>query len=232
MEIFIVVALGALLLFMVFNTRKKQRLQQENLATNLVPGARVMTTFGLFGTVVSINEDENQVVIESSPGTVLTLHKQAIGRVEPAESDVPVVDVPDDASSLEESSDKSYGDRIDEEDDLDARLREGAEARDADTHDSYSTETGADDLGARDTAADADVSVEGDDTVADRDLNDRDLNDGPQAPGESSSLEESRDVDEVWVDDAADESSLESVEPQGPPNDDANVEGDDRPTKA
>ena len=31
-----------------------------------------MTNFGVFGTILSIDEDENQVLIETSPGTVLT----------------------------------------------------------------------------------------------------------------------------------------------------------------
>ena len=45
-----------------------------------MPGAKVMTTFGVFGTVLSIDEENNQVTIESGPGTVLRVHRQAIGR--------------------------------------------------------------------------------------------------------------------------------------------------------
>ena len=45
-----------------------------------------MTNFGVFGTILSIDEDENQVLLETSPGTVLTVHRQTIARVvEPAE---------------------------------------------------------------------------------------------------------------------------------------------------
>ena len=44
-----------------------------------------MTNFGVFGTILSIDEDENQVLLETSPGTVLTVHRQTIARVvEPA----------------------------------------------------------------------------------------------------------------------------------------------------
>ena len=40
-----------------------------------------MTNFGVFGTILSIDEDENQVLLETSPGTVLTVHRQTIARV-------------------------------------------------------------------------------------------------------------------------------------------------------
>ena len=35
-----------------------------------------MTNFGVFGTILSIDEEENQVLLETSPGTVLTVHRQ------------------------------------------------------------------------------------------------------------------------------------------------------------
>ena len=47
----------------------------------VVPGAKVMTNFGVFGTILSIDEEENQVQLESTPGTVLTVHRQTIARV-------------------------------------------------------------------------------------------------------------------------------------------------------
>jgi preprotein translocase subunit YajC len=50
--------------------------------------------------------EENKVVIESGPGTVLTVHRQAIGTIEQPVADTPLDDelggteVPDDLSSL------------------------------------------------------------------------------------------------------------------------------------
>lgn len=106
MEMILILGFGALLIFFMMNSRKKQRQQQEKLSTGLVPGARVMTSFGVFGTVVEVLPEENKVVIESGPGTVLTVHRQAIGTIEQPVADTPLDDelggteVPDDLSSL------------------------------------------------------------------------------------------------------------------------------------
>ena len=83
MDIVLLVALGALLLFFMFNSRRRQKAQQEKLSTGLVPGAQVMTTFGMFGEVVDVDDDGIKVTIETTPGTRLTVHKQAIGQIEP-----------------------------------------------------------------------------------------------------------------------------------------------------
>jgi preprotein translocase subunit YajC len=69
----------------MFRGRKKQRQQQEQMKSELRPGAQVMTQFGLFGTVVSIDEAENKVVLELSPGSTATVHTQAVARIMPDE---------------------------------------------------------------------------------------------------------------------------------------------------
>ncbi|NQD39670.1 preprotein translocase subunit YajC [Glutamicibacter halophytocola] len=71
------VALFAVLIFMMFRGRKKQSAQQEKLKNNTVPGAKVMTNSGIFGTVVGIDA-EDRVQVEVANGVVLTLHRQAI----------------------------------------------------------------------------------------------------------------------------------------------------------
>lgn len=82
MDLLIPLALAALLIFFLFNSRRKQKARAEQIKSGLVPGATVMTTFGVFGTVLSIDEENNQVTIESGPGTVLRVHRQAIGQIE------------------------------------------------------------------------------------------------------------------------------------------------------
>ena len=98
MDLLIPLALAALLIFFLFNSRRKQKARAEQIKSGLMPGATVMTTFGVFGTVLSIDEENNQVTIESGPGTVLRVHRQAIGQVENPEAaasvDAPVADAP------------------------------------------------------------------------------------------------------------------------------------------
>lgn len=100
-----------LVLFMFRNSRKRQRAAQE-LQEKVAPGAEVMTNFGLFGTIVSIDAEENKVVLETGPGTTATVHRQTIARViDPAEA-AAATETGD--ASLEEPE---FGERLDPEDD-------------------------------------------------------------------------------------------------------------------
>lgn len=81
---FVTIAMIVVLLLLVFfmfrNQRRRQRDAQQ-MQNQLVPGAEVMTNFGLFGTVVSIDEAENKVRLEISPGNIVTVHRQVVARI-------------------------------------------------------------------------------------------------------------------------------------------------------
>jgi preprotein translocase subunit YajC len=92
------------LAFLIFTMFRKQRKMKKEVAeqrTQMVPGTEVMTNFGLFGTIVSLDEDHNKALNEISPGVTATVHTQTLSKVVASE---PVVEeehtVPDDASSL------------------------------------------------------------------------------------------------------------------------------------
>ena len=55
-------------IFMMFRRNKKTKEQQATLQSQFAPGVEVMTSFGLFGRIVSMDDDENKVVLELSPG--------------------------------------------------------------------------------------------------------------------------------------------------------------------
>ncbi|UKA64812.1 preprotein translocase subunit YajC [Arthrobacter sp. FW306-04-A] len=92
-------AMLGVFIFMMFRRNKKTQQQQAKLQSQFAPGVDVMTSFGLYGRIVSMDDAENKVVLELSPGNFATVHRQAVTKiVEPAEE--AAVDVPDDASSL------------------------------------------------------------------------------------------------------------------------------------
>ncbi|BDZ46940.1 preprotein translocase subunit YajC [Naasia aerilata] len=93
----VMLAVLALLIFFMFrNSRKRQR-DLAAMADRTQPGAKVMTNFGLFGTIVAIDQEENQVQLETGPGTILTVHRQTIAKIiEPNE-----VVTDDDAEAVE-----------------------------------------------------------------------------------------------------------------------------------
>ena len=77
---FMLIALMGLAFYLLIMRpqRKRQQAAQRTMS-ELEPGARVMLGSGVFGTVVSVGE--KQVVLEISPGSELTVLKQAIARV-------------------------------------------------------------------------------------------------------------------------------------------------------
>ena len=75
------VAVLALMVVFMFRNSRKQKADREALVAKVVKGANVMTTSGIFGTIVSIDVEENQIVLESTPGTKIRIHRQAVSSV-------------------------------------------------------------------------------------------------------------------------------------------------------
>lgn len=75
---------GAFYLLLIRPAQKKQK-AQRTMVDALVPGARVMTTAGVLATIRHMGE--RQAVIEIAPGVEMTVLKQALMRVVPAEEE-------------------------------------------------------------------------------------------------------------------------------------------------
>lgn len=119
LTIVMVVVLAALIFFMFRSSRRRQK-QASELQKKVVPGATVMTNFGVFGTIVSIDEETNKVELETSPGHILTVHRQTIGRVEttPDTVDETTPELTDSASPVVQTTDEKpqFGERIEDAD--------------------------------------------------------------------------------------------------------------------
>ena len=110
--------LAALVFFMFRNSRKRQK-DQAALQSQMVVGADVMTNFGLYGTIIAIDEEANKVALEIAPGTVVQLHRQTIARVVE-----PIVAEPEDEGVAELNQDNAtvmgepdFGQRVADTDD-------------------------------------------------------------------------------------------------------------------
>lgn len=107
MEIVLFGLLAVLLIFMFFNTRKRQRqmkAEQEEKATKTVPGAKVLLQGGLYGTIVAYDAEDldTPALVEIAPGTIIEVHSQAILRIVEPKEEIVEVDytVADDARSI------------------------------------------------------------------------------------------------------------------------------------
>jgi len=74
-------AVLAVLIFFMFRNSRKRKAEVEALKDQIVPGVEIMTNFGLFGTLVSIDEVSNVAEVETSPGNIVRVHRQTIAKV-------------------------------------------------------------------------------------------------------------------------------------------------------
>ena len=128
LSIGLILLLAVLVIFMFRNSRKRRR-DAEEMQAKLQPGAEVMTQHGIYGTLVSIDDEKNEAVIETTPGTQLRVHRQTLARViDPvvAEQDViqdgddlaaetPVVETEAETRARLENGEPQYGERVDDE---------------------------------------------------------------------------------------------------------------------
>lgn len=78
--IMMMAVLALMVVFMIRNSRK-QKADREALNARVVKGANVMTTAGIFGTILSVDDAENEILLESTPGTTIRVHRQAIASI-------------------------------------------------------------------------------------------------------------------------------------------------------
>ena len=71
----------ALFVIYAFRNSRKTKAKQAELKAQIVPGVEVMTNFGLFGTLISVDEISNVAEIETSPGNIVRVHRQTLAKV-------------------------------------------------------------------------------------------------------------------------------------------------------
>jgi preprotein translocase YajC subunit len=101
--------------FLIMRPQRRRQQQQQEMQKKLEPGTRVMTTTGIYGTIVA--SGDRQLVIQTSPEGQLTVLKQAVARVvkdeeedaelRPYQATTPRV--PDDLSGLAEAQGNRSG---------------------------------------------------------------------------------------------------------------------------
>jgi preprotein translocase subunit YajC len=124
----LVLLLVIMVIFMVRNSRKRKR-DAEELRNKFVPGAEVMTQHGIYGTLISVDDEKNEAIIETTPGTRLRVHRQTIARVvEPQDADPSQEAVDDDAVDAAPLGEPEYGERLSETDGAEAEAADGKPA--------------------------------------------------------------------------------------------------------
>lgn len=101
----------AVLIFFMFRNGKKRQAAMQQLQNGLRPGAEVMLQSGIFGTVVSLDDEENRITVQSGTSTIV-VHRNAVSQI------ITPVDAPESeeqTADLAPDDDPAFGERIAEE---------------------------------------------------------------------------------------------------------------------
>lgn len=116
--ILIAVAIAVFIFFQFRSSRKRAKDAAERQST-IVPGVEIMTNYGLYGTLIDLDEDTNIALIETTPGTILKIHRQTILKAVEDEVATPEADEAVDAPEAELNADHAiavgepeFGERV------------------------------------------------------------------------------------------------------------------------
>jgi preprotein translocase subunit YajC len=84
-------------MFFMFRSQRRRQQNAQTVQRQVVPGSRVRTVHGIFGTVV--DGDDKNVMVEVSPGVKIKMMRQAIGQVLPDDEPDGVLHTDTDQSS-------------------------------------------------------------------------------------------------------------------------------------
>ena len=68
------------MLFLMMRSQRRKASQQQKLQHSAGIGSEIMTTAGIFGTIVDEDEDEGTVMVEIAPGTRIKMIRAGIAR--------------------------------------------------------------------------------------------------------------------------------------------------------
>jgi preprotein translocase subunit YajC len=125
-NLILLLAIPVVFYLLLIRPQNKRRREQLQMQSSLKPGARVMTTSGMYAEVVSVDDDG--IVLEIAPGVEARFVKQAIMNV-----------IADDATEDDEDDEATEDDKPAESVDLgkndaDDEADEAVEAKKADKH--------------------------------------------------------------------------------------------------
>lgn len=100
--IFIIIILFGLMYFFMIRPQRNRQRQAQQTQQQVGNGARVRTTAGIYGRIVS--GDDQNVMVEIAPGVQIKMMRRAIMNVVPEDEPVGVTDPMHDASAADGSA--------------------------------------------------------------------------------------------------------------------------------
>ena len=113
----VLVALLVVMVFFMWRSSRKRKADAQKLQSAMVPGVEVMTSFGLYGKLISVDDLASTAELEIGPGNVVKVHRQTLVKVVDASA------VPADAPrSVEEAMEIAEREQAAREADVDREI--------------------------------------------------------------------------------------------------------------
>ena len=101
----IIIVVLFMLVYMTMTRRSRARRAQQ-MQTDIAPGTQIRTTSGMYGTVTSV-EDNDDVMVEVAPGVTIRMMKRAVVPVpQDASTGMPPEPEPEEPQAEDSSSDE------------------------------------------------------------------------------------------------------------------------------
>ena len=105
-SLIVIAGLLIVMWLVLIRPQRRRQLKQADLLSSLEPGVEIVTAGGLYGTVVDVDEDGDEIQLAIAPDTVVRVAKRAVAAVMPDE----------DEDEYEEVDEDDYEDVVDEAD--------------------------------------------------------------------------------------------------------------------
>jgi len=103
-QYFFIVAIIAVFYFLIIRPQRKRQKDQADLMSNLKPGTEILTIGGLYGTIVSMDDDRVRIVV--ADGSELVFAKNAIARIVKPKADEADADDDTDVDDIAKADDE------------------------------------------------------------------------------------------------------------------------------
>ncbi len=109
LPLLIIVVLFGLFYVAIIRPQRNRQRQAAQTQTQVLPGQRVRTTAGIYGTVIS--GDDRDIVVEIAPGVQITMLRRAVMEVVPDDDQggtpTPEPETAEDGDSFDDHTDRS-----------------------------------------------------------------------------------------------------------------------------
>ncbi len=87
--------MGGVFYFLLIRPQQRRARAQQSLLRSVEVGDEIVTTAGVFGTIVAIDDDDDVITLEIAPGTRIRMVRAGVGRIVGDEPEVIEDDEPD-----------------------------------------------------------------------------------------------------------------------------------------